>query len=132
MKNKIALLNELGVDLSMILLRVIENYLISKETAITIAELVIAEQFGEAELDMHKPFNVSDDHDNWYINGARRLRAPTPQPRQAVDIGIEMTIAKADGQVLKFHKSQTFPSRIFSLEELATLSPAEIAKLSDV
>lgn len=130
MNDKIALLNALGVDISMILLRVIENHLISKEIAVKLAELIIAEQFGETELDMHKPLKLADDRDNWYISGARRSSVPTSE-HNPVDTGIQITIAKADGQVLKFYKSQSFPSPMFSLEELAELAPEEIAKLSD-
>jgi hypothetical protein len=86
-------------DVSMICRVAIGDALISRDSALAIYKLVIADCRGEAELRAQEPLEVADGGNVWAVSGSRPIVG-----RETNDYAgpICMSISKLDGAIVSF------------------------------
>ncbi len=86
-------------DASMIGRVALGEKLISRDTALTIYKLVIADCRGADELRAREPIVVEDGGNVWRINGSRPIEG---RETMAYSGPISMAISKLDGAIVSF------------------------------
>lgn len=122
MENELAVLMQLGVDISMIVRRYSADDLATREIAILLAEELIKLDFGKDELDRQRPLIIGETPDRWTIEGSRRPEIPSVRDNRAIDGKVEMEIRKIDCQVLKFSRQGILAPPPYSTDDLANAS----------
>jgi len=90
-------------DLTIDLYRAIGERLISSETALGIAALIVQDRFGQEEFDRQVPLEVREQDDAWIITGSAQSDVPAGTPSGALKTGkLLMTISQFDGRILNF------------------------------
>jgi hypothetical protein len=60
-------------DPSMILFRMVNRQLATREIALAMANMIFAEVYGDAEVKAQLPLNITDNGDRWAIVGSREV-----------------------------------------------------------
>lgn len=90
-------------DLTMDLYRAIGEKLISRETALGFAALLVQDRFGREEFDRQVPLKIREQDDAWIITGSAKPSSPAGTPSGALKTGnLLMTISQFDGRILNF------------------------------
>jgi len=77
--------------------------LVSRETALGIAALVVKDRFGQSEFDRQLPLQIREQDEAWIITGSARSDVPAGTPSGALKRGkLLMTISQLDGRILNF------------------------------
>lgn len=102
--------DEGAVDLSMYLYRTTQQRLVSRETALEFAKMLLADRFGAEEVQLQAPLTIHEENDTWIIRGSRE-----PDWRDGRPIGIlrhgkaEVVISQFDGRILKLTVDAPLP-----------------------
>ncbi len=86
-------------DGSMVVREGLRQQLISRDTALAICRMVVADIRGPAECNAQEPFVVEDGSDVWIIRGSIVMK---PDAVPGDPSPIEMAIAKFDGAILSY------------------------------
>jgi hypothetical protein len=86
-------------DGSMIIRAAAGQALISRETALGICNMVIADLFGDEERQRQSPLRIEDRGNVWTILGSRIL---APDASAAERGRVQMSISKLDGAIVSF------------------------------
>jgi hypothetical protein len=90
------------LDVSMLLYKASNTNLVSARTALLVSTELIREVYGEEELTLQEPLRVSDDVQNWIVQGSRAYSKKNTHD-EFVKLGpIEIVISKFDCRILKF------------------------------
>ncbi|MGZ5851894.1 MAG: NTF2 fold immunity protein [Hyphomicrobium sp.] len=90
-------------DLTMELYRAVGERLVSRTTALAIAELIVRDRFGQGELDRQMPLEIRGQDDTWIITGNGLPDVPAGTPSGALKTGsLPMKISQLDGRILNF------------------------------
>jgi hypothetical protein len=85
---------------SMFLRRISGDKLISMQTALEIARLVLRDNGGQSELDENEPLSAAEDGDTWVVQGGAST-TPVKGPSGLLLNGrFKMRISQFDGQIL--------------------------------
>ena len=77
--------------------------------ALTIAEMITRDRYGEAELKAQQPFQIEETPDRWIIAGSRDYDENAPLPGGQLMAGkVSIEILKANCRVIKFIGSVAF------------------------
>ena len=91
-----------GVDLSMYLYGILQQKLVTRDTALAFACALLKDKFGEEELALQDPISIREDGDTWVISGSRQPNWNDGRPSGAVRSGkAEVVISQFDGRILK-------------------------------
>jgi NTF2 fold immunity protein len=109
-----------GVDLSMYLYGVLQQKLVTRDTALAFACALLKDKFGAEELALQEPITISEDGDTWVVSGSRQPNWDDGRPSGAMRRGkAEVVISQFDGRILKFTVDAP----------IAPLSPEEYSRL---
>lgn len=97
-------------DLSMYLYMMVGERLITRTTALAIAQLVLADRFGSQEVELQEPFHVEEQGKTWVISGSRQPDWDDGRPRGALRHGrAEVIISQLDGRIIKLAVEAPIP-----------------------
>ena len=92
-----------GVDHSVYLYRVLGQKLVSRDTALGFAKLLLSDRFGDSEVQLQNPLTVEEAGDTWVVHGARQPDFDDGLPDGVLRRGkAEIVISQVDGRILKF------------------------------
>ena len=77
---------------------------VNREIAVALAEMLTAKCYGADELEMQRPFKVSEDADRWILTGSREQDDENPVG-QLIPGKVFVEILKRNCQVIKFIQS---------------------------
>jgi hypothetical protein len=83
----------------MVIREAMRQQLISRDTALSICRLVLADVLGAEALRRQEPLSITDGDDVWNLKGAIEQG---PQWRSGVPRPIQMAISKFDGAIISF------------------------------
>jgi hypothetical protein len=86
-------------DLSMLSWNFLRRDMASREIALRLAELVIGEIYGEADLRTQRPLSIEDGVDVWRITGSRDWEKYPPDPGGIVAGPVSIHIIKRDCRI---------------------------------
>ena len=90
------------VDLSMYLYKILQERLVSRQTALEFAKLLIADRFGNEEVDRQAPLAIHDVDDTRVIEGSARPNWNDGRDPGVMRNGkIEIAISQFDGRIIK-------------------------------
>ena len=91
-----------GAHTSMYLSRLAGQRYVTRDTALAFAQMVIRDNFGDEELKLQSPLDITGDNDNWIIKGCKRknINASIPASK-LLESDISIVISKFDGQILQ-------------------------------
>jgi hypothetical protein len=77
--------------------------LVSAKTAEAIVRLIVADEFGQAEVERNEPLSVRDDGESWLVSGSQPGPAGALDPKAPSWAGpVQVRIAKFDGRILDY------------------------------
>jgi hypothetical protein len=89
-----------GEDPSMLIYGAAQTELATRDVARKLAEMVVKNVYGEAELDAQSPLKVYDGGDRWVIEGSRQPSLSNVDPA-LLNGRVEVVILKRNCQILK-------------------------------
>jgi hypothetical protein len=98
-------MNDPNDDISMKLHGFGGRILASKHIAKTMAEMLIAQEYGDTELEAQRPLKVSELDDRWLIEGRDEYRKMEPPFEQSLVGPVTVEILKRNCRVIKFIQS---------------------------
>jgi hypothetical protein len=99
-------------DPSMSLFRAMGMSLVSRATALTVAESIFKNIYGEDDFRTQVPLHIADGGDRWLIEGSRQAEDYPEGPGQPAKGKVEMAILKANCQILRLTQRMQLPSDI--------------------
>lgn len=97
-------------DLSMYLYLMVGEKLITRETALAIARMVLRDRFGSEEVDHQEPFHVEERGDTWVVVGNGVPDWNDGRPREALRYGrAEVILSQHDGRIVKLAVNGAMP-----------------------
>ena len=96
-------------DISILLWGYRNRPLATSAIALTIAELLTKDGYGERVLQDNQPFNVIDGDDRWIIEGSNEYDESKTLPGgQVIEGKVTVEILKANCRVVKFSREVAF------------------------
>lgn len=96
-------------DTSMLLWRASGRALVTRETALVLAQLIFIDVYGEEDFRSQAPLRIADGGDRWLIEGSRRGGSVSGNPGQLVKGRTEIAILKANCQVVRLIQKAEIP-----------------------
>ena len=83
--------------------------LATRELALVMAEMIIKDQAGEAELKVQQPLKITETEDSWLVEGSREYDFDATPPMQAADGPYLVEVLKLNCQVVRAIRSVGLP-----------------------
>jgi len=111
-----------GIDLSMYLYGTLKERLVTRDTALAFAMLLIGDRFGAEEVDHQHPISIHAEGDTWVIRGSGEPNWNDGHDKGAIRHGkAEVVISQFDGQILKLTLEAPLPPH----DQGGSVPPAE-------
>jgi hypothetical protein len=106
----VALMAETNDDPPMLLLRGAGGELASRPIALTLAEMIFKNVYGDEDFKTQAPLHIVDGGDRWIIEGGRRTEEHPAPPGEPARGKAQIVILKANCQVVKLTQKMVLPA----------------------